>query len=473
MITAQPRVLIVDDQFSMASMLADGLLAHGFQTVPVASFVEASRRLREESFDALVTDLRMPDNDGMALLALSRSLAPHRPVIIMTAFSAVESAIESIRSGAYHYLTKPFKVDELAIFLARALEESQLRRETLALRRALRENFSLANVVAVSQPMREVCDMVERIADADVPVLLTGETGTGKGVIARAIHGHGRRASGPFVTVNCAALPEALLETELFGHVKGAFTGATANRPGLFLEAHGGTLLLDEIAELALPLQAKLLDVIERKQVRAVGSSQEREVDVRVIAATHRDLHRAAALGRFRQDLLYRLNVIAIELPALRHRPDDLPVLIDHFLLRAQQRHTRSRVTRVGSDAMKRLLEHAWPGNVRELEHTIERLVLLGGGEEVRADELPASIGMKVPTSVLFQGAVLPMREIQRRYAAWAFEQLRGQRLVTAERLGIDVKTLRKWLADDPGDPTPRSEPHPPSSEDEEGKFPA
>jgi two-component system response regulator HydG len=443
----RPRVLIVDDQVSMAEMLADGLAEHGYDAVPLGSSVEASQRFATDRFDALVTDLRMPDMDGLALLEHCMKVAPGRPVIIMTAFSAVDSAVESIRHGAYHYLTKPFKVDELALFLDRALADAQLRRETRSLKQAIKERWSLANLVGQSDAMRHVCELALRLAETSVPVLITGETGTGKGVFARAIHAHSERRDAPFVTVNCAALPDNLLESELFGHLKGAFTGATSHRIGLFEEANGGTLFLDEVAELSQALQAKLLDVLERGVVRAVGSNREREVDVRIMAATHRDLRARVASGEFREDLLYRLDVVNVELPALRSRREDIPALLAHFLAGAKARHPRSTVERVSDEALQRLLQHRWPGNVRELEHLVERLVVLSPATEIRAADLPAAIGARATDSpISFGNAVIPLRELQRRYVAWAYEQLGERKLLTAETLGIDDKTLSKWL---------------------------
>ena len=448
---SKARVLVVDDHLSMAEMVSDGLSELGYDTVAVSSGREAARRLGEEHFDALVTDLRMPDLDGIELLSMSQRMAPERPVIVMTAYSAIETAIDSIRRGAYHYLTKPFKVDELALFLARALEEVRVRRETVALKRALKERSSLANLIGRSGAMREVCDLVERLADADVPVLITGETGTGKGVVARAIHADGNRGSAPFVTVNCAALPEALLESELFGHLKGAFTGATSNRTGLFAEADGGSLFLDEIAEMSPPLQAKLLRVLESGEVRAVGSNREIRVNVRVLAATHRNLRARVAEGTFREDLLYRLDVVAIEIPPLRQRREDLPTLIAHFIAQAKSRHPRSLVERLAPDVLARLDNHPWPGNVRELEHLIERLVVLGRAPEIVLSDLPQTIGSMVTETPEF-GTVVPLRVMVRRYTAWALEQLGGQKLLTAEKLEIDIKTLRRWLQDSGGD---------------------
>ncbi len=442
----KPRVLIVDDDLSMAEMLADGLAEAGYDATPLGSSDAAAKLLEAERFDALVSDLRMPGLDGLSLLEISMRVAPDRPVIIITAYSAVDSAIESIRRGAAHYLTKPFKVEELALFLDRALEEASLRRETRSLKRAIRDHWSLPNLVGQSAGMRAVYDLVDRLANSTVPVLITGETGTGKGVVARALHAQGGRAAGPFVTVNCAALPENLLESELFGHVKGAFTGATSHRAGLFEEAHHGTLFLDEIAELSQSLQAKLLDVLERGVVRAVGSNRERQVDVRVLAATHRDLRARVREGSFREDLLYRLDVVAIELPPLRNRREDLPALIAHFLAQAKARHPRSPVERFADDAMQRLLQHSWPGNVRELEHVIERVILLASKPELHASDMPSSLIVEAEATTHFGQTVLPLRELQRRYVAWAYAQLGERKLLTAQKLGIDDKTLARWL---------------------------
>jgi len=445
------RVLIVDDKLEMAEMLADGLSERGFDAVAQSSSREALALFSDDSFDALVTDLRMPEVDGLALLAASRKAVPDRPVILMTAYSAIDSAVEAIRQGAHHYLTKPFKLDELVLFLERALDEIDVRREAKHLRAALEQRSSLANVLGKSKAMLDVFDVVERIAPADVAVLLHGETGTGKGMIARAIHAESRRAAKAFVHVNCAALPENLLESELFGHVRGAFTGATNNRDGLFAEADGGTLLLDEIGEMAPALQAKLLHVLESGTVRAVGASKERAVDVRVVAATHRDLRERVRAGLFREDLLYRLEVVTIELPALRHRREDIPLYVEHFLAAAKKKHPQSKVVRIGAEAMQRLMDHAWPGNVRELEHVVERLVLLGRGADVSAAELPATITAPAAPGLpaAFEGGVLPIREVQKRYAAWALEQMGGHKTRTAEALGVDGKTLAKWLSGD------------------------
>jgi two-component system response regulator HydG len=441
------RVLVVDDDLALVQTLAEGLGELGYDAQGVASSAEADRRL-SEPFDALVTDLRMPGIDGMGMMAASRRAAPERPVILMTAYGAVDSAIEAIRRGAYHYLTKPFKVEELGLFIDRAIEESRLRRETRALRKTVKETFSLENVIGSSGGMRDVCDLVRRVCDADVPVLVLGETGTGKGVIARALHAEGVRAERAFVTVSCAALPESLLESELFGHTRGAFTGASADRRGLFEEAEGGTIFLDEVGDIPLALQAKLLDVLERRVVRPVGSNKERSIDVRVVAATHRDLPALVKAGRFRQDLLFRLDVVSTEIPPLRQRRGDIPALAAYFLEHARERHPRSAVMRVGKEALDSFGSYSWPGNVRELEHVIERAVLLGTSADVAVGDLPPALSARSEPVAEFVGPVVPLVEIERRYAAWALEQMEGRKMATAEKLDVDRKTLAKLLGE-------------------------
>ena len=414
----------------------------------------APRRSRGSSsssdrFDAIVTDLRMPKVDGLELLAASRRLDADRPVIVMTAYSAIDTAVESIRQGAYHYLTKPFKQDELAIFLGRALDDVRVRREAVALKTALRAQLSKSGIIGHSAAIQAVRERIRRVADAPAPVIVFGETGTGKGLVARALHVDSRRAERPFVAVNCAALPETLLESELFGYVKGAFTGAAGDRAGLFAEADGGTLFLDEIGEMTPALQAKLLHVLESGTVRAVGAVREREVDVRIIAATHQNLPQLVRDGRFREDLLYRLDVVSIVIPALRDRREDIRELLDHFFASVREKYPQSPVQRFGAEALRALERYRWPGNVRELAHTVEKLVLLGADAEIAVRDLPEAItGAARPEPLAFGGEILPLRELERRYAAWALAQTGGHRGKTAEKLGVDPKTLRKWLGD-------------------------
>jgi two-component system response regulator HydG len=441
-------VLVVDDHLEMATTIAEGLVDRGYAATATASAREAITRLETERFDAVVTDLRMPNGDGMELLAASRRLDPDRPVIVMTAYSAIDSAVDSIRRGAYHYLTKPFKQDELVIFLERALEEVRLRREAHVLKSALRTRFSATSLVGHSAAIEAVRERIQRVADAPAPVIVLGETGTGKGLVAKALHADSQRAGKAFVSVNCAALPESLLESELFGYVRGAFTGALHDRPGLLAEADGGSLFLDEIGEMPAALQAKLLHVLESGTIRPVGSTKTVEIDVRIIAATHRDLAQWTREGRFRQDLLYRLDVVPIVLPALRERRDDIPELLEHFLEASRRRCPSSPVRGFSPEALAELRGAPWPGNVRELAHTVERLVLLGRGAEIGVVELRDLVPRAAPAPFEFRGEIVPLRELERRYAAWALAQTGGHRAKTAERLGVDPKTLRKWLGD-------------------------
>jgi two-component system response regulator HydG len=443
------RVLVVDDSAEMARTIAAGLQDRGHDAVAVGSGEEALARLERGDFQAVVTDLRMPKVDGLEVLAESRRLDADRPVIVMTAFSAIDTAVESIRRGAYHYLTKPFKQDELAIFLGRALEEVRVRREAANLKTALRTRFSSQNILGTSAAIHSVRERIRRVADAPAPVIVLGETGTGKGLVARALHADSHRADRPFVSVNCAALPETLLESELYGYVKGAFTGATSDHAGLFAEANGGTLFLDELGDMSLALQAKLLRVLESGAVRPVGATREVVVDVRVVAATHRDLAQAVRDGKFREDLMYRLDVVSIVVPSLRDRKEDVPALLGHFLDETRKKYSTSPVRAFSAEAQRRLVDYRWPGNVRELAHLVERLVLLGHAPEVRTEDLIELLAREgAPADLPFTGDILPMRELERRYAAWALGQTGGHRGKAAEKLDVDPKTLRRLLGD-------------------------
>jgi two-component system response regulator HydG len=442
------RILLVDDDLDMLEALTDGLDEKGFEVVAARSAEAALVHLAEGTFEVMVTDLRMGGADGLTLLGQARAIDPQLPVIVMTAYSAIDTAIEAVRRGAFHYLAKPFRVDELLIFVRRAFEDAQLRREAEVLRRALRIQPGPPGLLGASPAMQELFRILERVAGTSAPVLITGETGTGKSLVASSIHQRSGRASAPMVTLNCAAIPENLLESELFGHVRGAFSGATASSAGLFSAADGGSILLDEIGEMALPLQAKLLHVIERGAVRPIGGTKEKPIDVRILAATNRDLDQAVREGKFREDLLYRLNLVVLELPPLRERPGDLPQLIEHFLAQALARYPDSPVRSLSRAALERLLGHSWPGNVRELSHTIERLVLLGHAAVIEASDLPRSFHAAIDARPGFD-AIVPMREMQRKYAGWVLEQVDGIRAHAARRLGIDVKTLGRLLTGD------------------------
>ena len=447
-VQSRSRILLVDDDLDMLETLAEGLGERGFEVVTARSGAAALRQMGERPVDVVVTDLRMAGIDGIELLSQLHAISPELPVIVMTAYSAIDTAIEAVRRGAYHYLAKPFRLDELVIFLRRAFDDTQLRREAAALRRALREQPAPQGLLGHSAAMQETYRVIERVAGTTAPVLLTGETGTGKSLVAAILHQRSGRASAPLVSINCAALPEQLLESELFGHVRGAFSGATSESIGLFQAANGGSIFLDEIGEMPAPLQAKLLHVLERQTIRPIGGTRERAVDVRILSATNRDLEQAVREGKFREDLLYRLNLVTIELPPLRERTADIPELLTYFLAQARARYLDSPVRGFSRDVMQKLLAHPWPGNVRELTHTLERLVLLGRRETVELDDLPRNFRRGPGLSPVFD-AIVPMREMQRRYAAWVLEQNEGVRARAARGLGIDVKTLARLLEPD------------------------
>jgi two-component system, NtrC family, response regulator HydG len=437
-------VLVIDDAAEMASAIVEYLHRHGFDAEGVDSGAAGLQRFKASPADVVLTDLRMKGLDGMDVLAGIHAISADVPVVIMTAFGGVDSAVEAIQRGAYHYVTKPFKLEVVRTLLERALGERAVRAENEALRRTVREVLTGGTLVGRSAAIRAVTDLVRRVAAASAPVLVLGETGTGKELVARAIHAEGPRKEGPFVAVNCAALPEALLESELFGHVRGAFTGATQTRKGLFVEADGGTLLLDEIGDMPLALQAKLLRVLETGEVRAVGSDSPRKTDVRIIAATHRDLPAQVKLQKFRQDLYFRLSVIPITIPTLRDRREDVPLLLEHFLRKSRERFPRTAVGTVTADALKVLVDYVWPGNVRQLENLVDRLVITGDGVEISAAEVRNALGdvnaddPLAPTG----GEMLPLHAVEQRYIAWVLEKVGGNKTRAAEILQIDPSTI-------------------------------
>jgi two-component system, NtrC family, response regulator HydG len=441
---AKGKVLIVDDAIEMAQAIVEYLERHGYEAEGVDSGAAALERLRAAPPDAVLTDLRMKGLDGMDVLAGVREIDREVPVVIMTAFGAVDSAVEAIQRGAYHYVTKPFKMDVLLTLMERALSERSVRAENVVLRRTVREALTAGTLIGRSAGMRTVTDLVLRVAAASAPVLILGETGTGKELVARAVHNEGDRKDAPFVAVNCAAVPEALLESELFGHVRGAFTGATQTRRGLFVEANAGTLLLDEIGDMPLPLQAKLLRVLETGEVRSVGSDAARKTDVRIIAATHRDLPALVRDGRFRQDLFFRLNVLPISIPPLRERREDVSLLLDHFLRRSRERFARSPVRSFSPEATKVLLDYSWPGNVRELENLVDRCVITGQAAEIGAADIRAvlgDLGVDDPLAAA-RGELLSLHAVEQRYIAWVLERVGGNKTRAAEILEIDPSTL-------------------------------
>ncbi|MBI2895744.1 MAG: sigma-54-dependent Fis family transcriptional regulator [Deltaproteobacteria bacterium] len=445
--THRAQILVVDDHVEMARLLADRLTDAGHSVEVTLTGQEALAKARRSLPDLVITDLRMEKVDGFDVLSGIRALDPDVPVIIMTAFGAIDSAVEAIKLGAYHYLTKPFALEEAQVFVERALEEHRLRVENRALRRVAVERSGFASMVGRSKPMLALFDLVERVAQSHAPVLIRGESGTGKELVARALHFEGLRRNGPFVATNCTALPETLLESELFGHVKGAFTGATAARRGLFVEADGGTLFLDEIGDMTHGLQAKLLRTLEDGEIRAVGSDGMRRVDVRVIAATHHDLEEGVRQGGFRPDLFFRLNVVPLAVPALRERPEDIPILAEHFLTRARERNPTSPVERLSPALVSALARCPWPGNVRELQNVIERLVIVANKPTLEVADLEARApGVLADACPIDRARVqlLPLKQLEAEYIAWVVDRCGGNKTRAAELLGIDVSTIHR-----------------------------
>jgi two-component system response regulator HydG len=438
-------VLIADDHVEMARLLADKLREDGWRPRVVDGGAAAIEALHVSIPDLVITDLRMAEVDGLDVLDAAHAADPDLPVIIMTAFGAIETAIESMKRGAWHYVVKPVRLDELALHAERAFEHRTLRRVNRQLR--VEHRLGMSALVGKSAAMRDLYALVERVALAAAPVLIRGESGSGKELVARALHEAGPRRERPFLAINCTALPESLLESELFGHTRGAFTGATSARAGLFVEASGGTLFLDEIGDMAPALQAKLLRVVQQGEVRPVGSDESRAVDVRVIAATHQALEERLADGRFRQDLFYRLNVVPITVPPLRERLDDVPVLVEYFLGAARARNPHSPVAHITPEAVTALSRYPWPGNVRELENLIERLVVVGTTAQVGLAELaalaPSIIGNQERFS-LPRDRLATLRELEEEYIAWMIERCGGNKTKAAEVLGIDPSTLHR-----------------------------
>ena len=376
------KILVVDDEKSLREVMSIMLKRAGYEVTEASDGEQAIGQVNREIYDLVITDLRMPKADGMDVLKAVKSSSPETVVLVVTAFGTADSAVEAMKQGAYDYLTKPFQVDEVQLIIRNALEKRRLSTENMLLKREMASQSSFAQIVGQSEAMQKVFDVVRKVADSKSNVLICGESGTGKELVARAIHYNSARSPMPFVAVNCSAVPETLLESELFGHMKGSFTGAVANKAGLFEIANGGTIFLDEIGDTTPAIQVKLLRVIQEREFRRVGGTQDMKVDVRVVAATNRDLEKAVADGSFREDLYYRLDVIPIRLPPLRLRAGDIPLLVAHFLEKFAQESGRMAPT-LTAEAMHVLLGHEWRGNVRELENLIERVVAFSTGNTV------------------------------------------------------------------------------------------
>ena len=443
------RVLIVDDDQSECELLETALGHRGFETSWRTSADAALALLAAEEFDVVLTDLNMPGLSGVDLCKRVAASQPDVPVIVVTAFGSLDTAVASMRAGAYDFITKPFEMEMIELTLRRAIQQRGLREELKRLRTLVDQSRRFEELLGESEAIKQVQELLTRVADSDAAVLVTGETGTGKGVVASALHRHGRRCEGPFVPVNCPAIPHQLIESELFGHAKGAFTDARTERRGLFLQAHRGTLFLDEIGAMPLEMQPKLLRALEEGAIRPVGSDGEVACDVRIIAATNRDLEAAVDEGNFRADLFFRINVIQVQLPPLRARGSDVLLLAQHFIERYAAKANK-HVVGLSEAVAEKLVNYLWPGNVRELQNCIERAVALARHDKIVVDDLPERIRDYSSTDVIVASQdpteLVPLEEVERRYILRVVEAVGGNKTLAAHVLGLDRKTLYRKL---------------------------
>lgn len=457
------KIVLVDDEPRMLSLLNTILKAEGYTVTSIQDGTKVPDLLNNETFDLMITDIRMTPVNGLELLKIARQVRPAMPVIILTAYGSVETAIEAMKLGSFDYVTKPFKMDELLITIQRALEYSRALSENIELKEELVGRYKFENIVAESPAMRNVCEMIKRVAPADTTVLISGESGTGKELVAKAIHMNSKRKDKRYLAVNCAALPEPLLESEMFGHVKGAFTGATVNKEGLFECASGGTLFLDEISSMPLSIQGKLLRVLQEREIRRVGGNETIPVDVRVIAATNTSLEAMIKQGTFREDLYYRLSVIPIEIKPLRERQEDILPLIYHVLRHeVGEGHDLPKVTPEIKDLFER---YTWPGNVRELENAVKHAITFAQDNKITPDVLPPRILNQVKpmehhgAAITPEGTVDPrnvslkafLREREKEYLEQVLSLTKGDKEKAAKSLKISLATLYRKLPDAPG----------------------
>ena len=443
--TPHERILVVDDEEQMRGLLVKVLERKGYQVSVCGNGADALDFLEREPADLVVTDVRMPGLSGMEALRAIKELNPEIVVIIMTAFGSIDQAVQAVKEGAYDYINKPFKIDEMLLTIEKALEERRLRHEVSALRQELRTRYHFENLIGKSRAMQEIFGLIEQVAGSRSTVMVYGKSGTGKELVAKAIHYNSPRTSRAFVAVNCAAIPAELLESELFGHERGSFTGAIATKVGKFELATGGSLFLDEVGSMRLDLQAKILRALQEREVERVGGTRTIKIDVRVIAATNRDLKKAVEEGAFREDLYYRLNVVPITLPDLKDRQEDIPLLANHFVQKFAQ-ESNPAIREISKEAMAVLMSHAWPGNVRELENVIERAVTLGHGPAVLPADLPPNLvgGANPLERALAREATL--EDLERDYIAMILQRTKGHQIRAATILGIDRRTLYRKI---------------------------
>ncbi len=442
------KVLVIDDDVKMLELLRKVLSKRGYVVDISSKPKEAIEKFVRDGFDIVVTDINMPEMSGLEVLKQVKTTSPDTIVIMITAFATVSSAVESMKLGAYDYIVKPFNIEEFVLIIDRASEQILLKKEVELLRKEIQQRYSFGNIIGKSPQMQKVFQLIKQVANTNSNVIIYGKSGTGKELVAKAIHYNSPRKDKPFVAVNCSAIPESLLESELFGHEKGAFTGAVSSRKGLFEEANGGTIFLDEVGDMSLAMQAKLLRVIEDKEIRAVGSDKPRKIDVRIIAATHKDLEKAVKEGTFREDLFYRLNVIPIYLPELRERVEDIPLLVEYFLRKYGEEAGRPNI-KISREALACMMKYSWPGNVRELENLIERLVVLSPGDEITVSDLPEHIRVcKAETLVeeLTLGEKITLEELEKRYILKVLRETGWHKSNAAKILGIDRRTLYRKI---------------------------
>lgn len=432
--------LVVDDDRTACRLLQEIMAKEGYQVEAAESGKEALEKAGTAVFDVALSDVRMPDLDGLEVLRALKRLSPETIVIMMTAFGSIETAIEAIKEGAYDYISKPFKLDEVKLTIRRALEHKRLLKENTRYRQELKDRYQLENIVGRSTPMLEVYKIIARVASSPSTVLIQGESGTGKELIARAVHYNSPRAESPFVVVDCAALAETLLDSELFGYVRGAFTGAITNKKGLLEEADGGTCFLDELANTSPSIQAKLLRFLQEREIKRVGGSVGIKLDVRVIAATNQHLDALVRAGSFREDLYYRLRVVVINVPPLRERKEDIPLLAEHFLRQHALRHNKE-ISHISPEAMVLLAAYEWPGNVRELEHVIERAVALSRGPVLLPEDFPPMLPKKAGEEPRLAG-FLTLKEVERQHIQHVLKLAEWNKKRAAELLGIHRRTL-------------------------------
>jgi two-component system response regulator HydG len=444
----KPKILVVDDEESHRIMLRAVLTADGYRVAEAADGTEAIRAVEKEAFDIILLDIRMTNMDGIEALSEIRKISPLVPVLIMTAYASVKTAVEALKAGAFDYMTKPLDIEEVKILIEKALEHYHLRTENLALKERLGDRFDFSRIIGRSGKMKTLLDTLAMVAPSDATVLIMGESGTGKEVVANAIHHNSPRAGQPFIKVSCAALPETLLESELFGHERGAFTGAVTRREGRFQLAHRGTIFLDEVGEMNPALQTKLLRVLQEKEFEPVGSARTIKVDIRVIAATNKDLTKEVREGRFREDLYYRLNVVPVTMPPLRERKEDIPPLADHFLAVYREKN-RKPLKGISGKALDLLVRYDWPGNIRELENCIERAVIMAKEEMITPVDFPPQI-QKLSGEKETGGFAIPygisLEAMERELIVKTLAETGGNRTRASEILGINRRTLQNKL---------------------------